>query len=264
MTFEEKVTFILAADCRDRTKAGEAVTALLEVIKEGYSTNYTWYDGKETTFIRGRVSTTDQPFKQIKDLWYPPAEITRANRANAPKSTIFYCSNNIPTALAELRPKLGELITLFEAKANKAKILVKPIEELYFFEKINLTEKQMLFEAFLYRLYQKTASTPRDYYLTAAFASFILHFGKFDGIMYRSFATQFKDLNFAFTTGFADQHMQPFACRSYRVTEYRSPLDFKVQCLFYANKIYKNGRIKWMAVTDCPEHEISDKNWATI
>lgn len=65
----------------------------------------------ERITINKRVLKTNKRIHEIKYLKYPPAEcVTKYGRCNFPKTSVLYASN-LHTALDEMQPEVGDLIT---------------------------------------------------------------------------------------------------------------------------------------------------------
>ncbi|WP_367769184.1 hypothetical protein AB3G33_10695 [Flavobacterium sp. WC2421] len=66
--------------------------------------------------INENVSGSKKSLTKKGFLTYPPqhivAKINKYNRANSPKTTIFYGSETIDTALNEIKPKIGDVISV--------------------------------------------------------------------------------------------------------------------------------------------------------
>lgn len=51
-------------------------------------------------------------FNNEKEFWNPPSDIVKRGRCNDHKESVFYCSNELLTAVIESRPKVGEFVTV--------------------------------------------------------------------------------------------------------------------------------------------------------
>lgn len=94
---------------------------------EKYFDGYLWFvtEAPIFGFYRARKNPDETPFKTISELWYPPPQaISRRGRFNPPGTNVLYASDRFDTAIAELRPRTGDGITLLCA------IQDKPLQEI--------------------------------------------------------------------------------------------------------------------------------------
>lgn len=77
---------------------------------DGYSINKLPL-GTSAVF-RARRNTARERFSHASDLWCPPAELVQMGRFNRPGESVFYASSTINAALWEVRPKVGEVVTV--------------------------------------------------------------------------------------------------------------------------------------------------------
>ncbi len=257
--FSSLIEFLRTVDCRNRDpEVGKRIShALWEVLKLGYSTNYTVLSPEEFTVFRGRTSNDVGSYARLKDIWYPPVESTRLYRANFPGEPVLYAASTLPTTLAELRPCKGQHITVFEATISKPITLKMIVPAKSFQKHLKLSEDQFAFEDFVASAFSRASSSSRDYIISAALASLFFRFGVLEGLMYYSVATGLKGVNLAISASFADRHLVPVQFASYKVTEVRDVFDFDVQCIAHSTSI-EDGRIKWEYITDCAGHNIMD------
>lgn len=69
--------------------------------------------------FRARINPPETTFINAHDLWYPPAsKITRPGRFNAVGESVFYASARPHAAILEVRPKVGDTVTLLVAGAK--------------------------------------------------------------------------------------------------------------------------------------------------
>lgn len=70
------------------------------------------FDTLERITINNRILGNNKRIKEIKFLKYPPAEkVTKYGRCNLPKQSVFYGSTMFMTAMSEMKPRVGDLIT---------------------------------------------------------------------------------------------------------------------------------------------------------
>lgn len=66
----------------------------------------------ERITINNRILGSNKRIKEIKFLKYPPAQkVTKYGRCNLPKQSVFYGSTLSMTAMNEMKPRVGDLIT---------------------------------------------------------------------------------------------------------------------------------------------------------
>lgn len=65
--------------------------------------------------FRARVNAGDEPFLAASELWYPPAEVVKQGRFNNINQPKFYVSDRPHGAVLEVRPKVGDFVTLMFA-----------------------------------------------------------------------------------------------------------------------------------------------------
>lgn len=81
--------------------------------------------GDETTFYRARIVADEETFREIaKDpsafMGPPPPNLRRAGRMNAAGIAVFYGATERDTAIAELRPAVGSLISLAAFRVHRS------------------------------------------------------------------------------------------------------------------------------------------------
>lgn len=101
-----------------RTLATEAIDRRIGTIMDGYHTVV--IKAQMNGLYRARKNITEQPYQRVSDLWYPPASVVQTRgRFNEPGTSMFYASNRATTAVYELRPRVGDLITLLVIRTKK-------------------------------------------------------------------------------------------------------------------------------------------------
>ena len=174
------------------------------------------------------VSGRDEQITDVKFLKYPPLEIVKNrsiyNRANTFNSTLFYATENIDTALKEIRPPKNKLVTVGVWKPNKIKSFISyPIfhgEEAILNNKKILEENKHLQEIestydplflkyshyyikLLSREYSKPVKHNFEYIISAMFSETIFKINdgnpdfNYDCIIYPSVGNEFQTINFA-------------------------------------------------------------------
>ncbi len=78
---------------------------------------------------RARINNGSEFFDKVDDLWYPPKEkIYKLGRLNRTHQSIFYISASHETAILEVRPKIGDLVTLLRVKLKDPMIFPHVME----------------------------------------------------------------------------------------------------------------------------------------
>lgn len=82
------------------------------------------FDVLERITINYRILDSNKRIKDIKFLKYPPADmVTKYGRCNLPKQSVFYGSTIFTTAMSEMKPRVGDLITKSIWKLKESKSL---------------------------------------------------------------------------------------------------------------------------------------------
>lgn len=68
------------------------------------------------TVYRVRANRDVECFNTVQELWYPKPEfVWRRGRCNEVNAPVFYCADSDRTAIIEIRPDVGELLTILES-----------------------------------------------------------------------------------------------------------------------------------------------------
>lgn len=195
---KEAIAYLSSVDLwRKDSETGSRVgQAVFNLVRDGYSRNRMLIAGEKIQISRGRVGASGRPFAKVSQLWYPPAQSVRINRANLPGECVFYSGTSRATAIVELKPKLGDLITLFEARAAKETVWIKIVDYGDYFASAHLAERHRLFEQFTNEIFRKTITSQRHYMISAAIVSLLLRYDDaLDGVMYSSVASDLVGAN---------------------------------------------------------------------
>ncbi|MEJ2901628.1 hypothetical protein WAE58_04305 [Pedobacter panaciterrae] len=223
---------------------------------------------------------------ETKYLTYPPLDVVKKNnvynRANNPNFNLFYGADSINSALRELHPEKGEIVTvgIWTALYPEKEIICFPIthgtgarlvhpqlESLHTeFQKLKTKPHQSLlieyFDTildFLADEFSKPISDPRDYYLSALYAEQIFELEDpnwtYNGIYYPSVQNKFKYFNVAVRPDYFDNN---FALRKIieigvgetfynQDIEYRHPeeITFIKPVYIRSPKCFNNTDINW-------------------
>jgi len=152
----------------------------------------------ESTFFRARIGfATDQDGRRIaysgSQIGAPPAEKCRSSRAAPEGKRVLYCSNNQRTAIAEIRPQRGLLVSVGTLRATKEIRLldlcthrppVNPFAEGSLRYELELRDVLRDFGQELATPLRRT-DNPADYLPSQKVSAFIERAG-YDGIIYGS------------------------------------------------------------------------------
>jgi len=82
------------------------------------------FETLERITINNRILGSNKRIKEIKFLKYPPADkVTKYGRCNLPQQSVFYGSTMFMTAMDEMKPRVGDLITKSIWKLKESKHL---------------------------------------------------------------------------------------------------------------------------------------------
>lgn len=77
---------------------------------------------------RARINIGEELFANVNELWYPPASVvSRRGRFNGVGESKFYCSNRLHAAIYEMRPQVGQLLTVLIAGTKSASTKIECI-----------------------------------------------------------------------------------------------------------------------------------------
>ena len=251
---------VLALKALDLAKVGQSqihanIRSLLSI---GYVSRLLEIDG--TKLYRVRINTDDKPFENTRELWWPPAQCIKARgRLNDVGESIFYSSDSEDTAVIEMRPNAGDVLTVLEVefidptvrplvtelgiheltgKSNPNYGGIPPevdVKQKEFMRREGISETSPLLRAYLTDEFVKIVARGREYeYKTTIAIAHILVDEpaavvsddrravtsiRIDGLAYPSIASDRLGVNIALRTQAADSLCRPAACTVYRVQE---------------------------------------------
>jgi hypothetical protein len=188
---------------------------------------------------RARVNVAGQTFEDASDLWFPPNEVVRQRgRFNEEGQSVFYCSDKLSSAVEEMRPSSGDIITILVAgaKAPGANMAVahvgihraiaepevtndmggglRGIEEwIEHLETMHIRARWLAIDDFLTDISTSVyADAERDsrYKLTNGLARMLMEPEEIEGIIYPSVAADLTAFNICLPPKKADQYFYPF------------------------------------------------------
>lgn len=199
--------------------------------------NYYQFGTLERISINNRILGSNKRIKDIKFLKYPPADkVTKYGRCNLPKQSVFYGSTMFMTAMSEMKPRVGDLITKsiwklkepkhlkfcpifhiqptngtfnprsWELEQEFKKVLARDFpKEMH--EPVTNLSKFIAFHFSKYVYYKKN----KDYLFSAYFANKIMNEldgGTIDGIVYPSVQSHLSFENVALKTNVFDDNYE--------------------------------------------------------
>lgn len=199
------------------------------------------------------------PNISIADLSSPePEEVKKHGRANTWKQSRYYCTDIPGTALLEVRP-MNELVTTVDIKINKPNLrllAVHPNSKYTLTGADNFTSKEVAFNQFMAEKFvEKIPNDSHHLYLPTAILTNLL-INSFDGIVFPSVASNLNGENFALRNEIIKMHAEIVETRILETYDHSSEFDFKVKCLYRANRINEEGLFDWKSV-QCEGHSIN-------
>lgn len=158
-----------------------------------------------TIYFRARIGPEDaeekqRPFRN-KEMGAPTYWKVKGGRANPPGIPFLYLSNDIVTAISEVRPWGGAYISVGRFRSIKEINLIDLTDRFYIFDPFGIGELQFLIEDYaLLRRLSKELSEPinpnRTYidYVPSQFLTEFIRDKNYDGIMYPSALSPGKNI----------------------------------------------------------------------
>ncbi len=151
-------------------------------------------DALPPRLFRARIQETPKPYT-LAEMGAPPQEKTSSGRVNPPGIPYLYLANEALTAISEVRPQVGELITVAEFRRTKTLLIAdlrNPRAAASPF-KVDEEELQALrqYLAFFDQLGMELTrpidpKTAHIEYLPSQYLCELMKDCNFDGVMYRS------------------------------------------------------------------------------
>jgi RES domain len=227
---------------------------------------------------RARRNFDRVPFEHVAEIWYPqPDKIKTLGRVNRAGQPMFYISASHLTATLEMRPQIGDVITLLSLKRKESggKLHVMEIglaekqslhgldrsvrlleETAYgqeFLKRRQGIERNLAIRSFLAREFTREVASgdEHEFKMTIAIAEFLLLSEQIDGLEYPSMAgdvSKWKGgANLALKPQSADRLFEPFECWMIEVEGFHpEPTPgLIVRCISKAKEVTLDGRIRW-------------------
>lgn len=220
------------------------------------------------------VQASQNLFSNVSQLWYPPKEyITKLGRLNKIGEQIFYCCNNLDTALIEVRPEVGDVVTILECQLREDHVPIAMLWGMFeyayrnhpggdlanlrskFLTKKEDEDKYLVIHSFLEKKFTQLVEPGHEhnYKITVAIAEWLMgdefiDIGEqrppADGISYESIAW-YQGSNLALKPDAADRLYEAISAQVFYVTQKTSPMELQAQLLTQSNSIESDGTIKW-------------------
>lgn len=234
---------------------------------------------------RVRANRDAKSFNKVQDLWYPKPEFVkgrgRCNEANTP---VFYCADSDMTAIIEIRPDVGDLLTVLEISLKDPKlqplVMTVGIHEFtaksnpryggtppdqdeahqLFLKRERLVETNPILDQYLTEVFMQLVDEDNDdaYKITAAIARIMFGQDEFfyndgspapkqevHGLAYPSIRADKLGANVAFTRTAADNLYTAVCTTLVRVEDKRDDTHYTVGILKQSKSIAADGTIEW-------------------
>lgn len=193
---------------------------------------------------RVRINQTEKDFISLKELWCPPIElIKKAGRCNDKGDQILYMSGGSDTALRELNPPIGAIVTCLECEviekiqAIDIGVLKNNQREKYLqqyavmheigiknFYKNNkkLIDLDTKLKEYLVEEFTKSVDVGNEhlYKKTISITKNFLLFPTIEAIMYPSIKSNLLNINYAIPMHFAEKKLKPTRIDVIRIAEH--------------------------------------------
>lgn len=215
------------------------------------------------TFTRARKNKESQIlFNSKSEVWYPnSAKVNvKIGRANLPTFSKFYASNDAGTAIFEMRPKIGELITLIDVdiKKENLELLFLGVDCSKVPSSNLLSEKDKGIHDFLRLIFREiiTENEYWNYTKTAMIAHLFIN--NADGIVYPSIGSNCKGWNVVFNPDFIDEYGVINKGRVVEIIDKKSDYDITILCKYESNKLDARNDFNWVNTRECGTHKITE------
>jgi hypothetical protein len=234
--------------------------------------------------IRVRINDNDKLFENVKELWWPPAEVVQRGRCNDPGQPIFYFADSEETAIIEKQPVAGDVITVltselvdpgsmpvvmivgiheFTGKTNPRYGLTpreKDAKQKQFIRREGLSKIAPLLHDYVREEFLRDVREgfEFEYKITSTIARHLITRPEIvdengnpaagvmaDGIAYPSIRADKFGVNVALKTESADRLYGPVGCVAYRILEAHERFPYTVGKLCWSKSITPDGQINW-------------------
>lgn len=213
---------------------------------------------KENSFVRARKNDNYYLYRNLSELWCPPAHLVKHGRLNFHNDPIFYASNDAATAILEVNPNQLQFVTLlyFKLKVNEITALSLGIDQYDGQVVANLKDDDKIRYDFLIKHIKKVVphNLPGLYTPTMLISKGVRH-ETFDAYIYQSVATKLDGLNFAFKLEFIDHNLIFESARTIEVLNINSDETYFIRCVAESTQLKDNGDFIWELIENCSGHE---------
>lgn len=212
---------------------------------------------EERSFIRARKNDNYYLYRNLSELWCPPAHLVKHGRLNFHNDPIFYASNDAATAILEVNPNQLQFVTLlyFKLKVNEIKAFSLGIDQYEGQVVANLKDDDKMRYDFLIKHIKKVVpnNSPGLYTPTMLLSKGIRH-ENFDAYIYQSVANKLDGQNFAFKPEFIDNNFKFESARTIEVLNINSDETYFTRCIAEARQLRSNGDFIWKLINNCGGH----------
>jgi len=200
---------------------------------------------------RGRVCN-EKP-NNIEDITYPPAKlITKYQRVNRPRQSVFYCCAGRRVPFFECFVKTGDKFILSQWKTI-SRLLVNNIG--YLNDNImglqpksldELKEANILIRNFIDEEFTKNVNKGEEYLYKITIALAEKHFSDdiFNGLLYPSIAIKGRSDNLALKPHYVDKNLMIERVEFIQIISVKG-FEYKIKVLDLATSFGKDGSIEW-------------------
>lgn len=223
-------------------------------------------------FFRARLLTKIERYQHIKDLWHPPARaLKKFGRANPPGEPMLYLSDTELTALLELRPQVGDRVTILKcvprfagAQVHVQEIAIPELTSPHYphnpaiasrledapaqFGSSRRRDTNLLIRQFLVEQFTRIVDVEQDheYKLSSMISQFLLDATFIDGLLYPSIATEDRGMNLALKPEAGRRLIKPDSCCTVEIIEKTRTFGYKFQPVEESQIIQPSGEIEWL------------------
>lgn len=243
-------------------------------------TNFTFngfYRARNHNNVRGSLNDDIlTEFKNEKEFWNSPVKFAKMGRCNAEGESMFYCSSDFTTAILEVKPQVGDYITVSSFKnlhtQNIPRFRIQPIGKTYLlkipelkllYENYKINQNQYEIEEFLDKLFHQNIEDNEayKYKLSIAIAHIFLTNGtnkekmiiETDGLIYPSIIRNQKSYCFVLKPWIVHCYFEIFGIQTMKVLEVGSD--------FVKLKLIRNGQPMFKKIYP---NNLFDLNWLNV
>lgn len=216
---------------------------------------------KGSSLFRARPLSKDRLFSNPSELSVPPKDKTDFGRLNLARKPVYYCSESVTTSILEMKPKVGDGLTLLESKLiSDINVSVLGNCERYVHASEISDDLRVLYNYITPLINQLVNTNEKHKYLkTAQFGDFVLSDYNYKGILYPSFYTRTNSDNLALRANEVEHVIKFERVRHFEIIEKTNEFNLKIKCIAKSDKLNSDGKFHWEKVINCGHHEIKDR-----